>query len=139
MNVKTFQVKLEETNEDDVLDITGEVQNAIAQSGLKEGSVLVFNKGSTGGITTLEFEPGLVKDLPESLRKIAPKDADYGHEQMWHDGNGHSHVKASLLKPSLEVPFLEGKLLTGSWQQIVFVEFDNKPRQREIVIQVKGV
>jgi secondary thiamine-phosphate synthase enzyme len=101
--------------------------------------VLVFVPGATAALTTVEFEPGLVRDLPELFERIAPRDRPYHHDETWHDGNGHSHVRASLLGPSLTVPVQGGKLLLGTWQQIVLVDFDNRPHRRELVVQLSGV
>jgi secondary thiamine-phosphate synthase enzyme len=121
-----------------VLDVTDEVAAIVARHGLREGQVLVFVSGSTAGLTTLEFEPGLVRDLPETFERIAPVKARYHHEDTWHDGNGHSHVRAALLGPSLMVPVRGGAMLLGTWQQIVLVDFDNRPRDRELVVQLTG-
>jgi secondary thiamine-phosphate synthase enzyme len=121
-----------------VIDVTAEVDAIVARHDLSEGQVLVFVPGATAGLTTLEFEPGLVRDLPEMFERIAPRAARYEHEQMWHDGNGHSHVRAALLGPSLTVPVRGGKMLLGTWQQIVLLDFDNRSREREIVVQLTG-
>ena len=115
------------------------INGILDKSGLKEGSVLVFVIGSTAGITTIEFEPGLVKDIKEAFQRLAPDDKDYAHHQTWGDDNGHSHVRAALLGPSITVPFSAGKLLLGTWQQIVLVDFDTRPRQRNITVQVTGI
>jgi secondary thiamine-phosphate synthase enzyme len=104
----------------------------------REGQALVFVSGSTAALTTIEYEPGLLKDLPAAFERIAPKGLRYFHEDTWHDGNGHSHVRASLLGPSLTVPFRDAELLLGTWQQIVLVDFDNRPRRRELVVQLTG-
>ena len=98
----------------------------------------LFVSGSTGTLTTIEYEPGLMKDFPDMLERIAPRNIEYGHEKMWHDGNGHSHVKASLIGPSLAIPFKNKELLLGTWQQIVFVELDTRSRERNIVLQIMG-
>jgi secondary thiamine-phosphate synthase enzyme len=124
--------------ENDILDITGEVQQAVEESGLDAGVATVFVPGSTAAITTIEFEPGLAKDFPGMLERIAPKDIGYDHQKAWHDDNGRSHVKASLVGPGLSVPFEGGVLTLGTWQQIVFVELDIRPRRREVVVQVMG-
>jgi secondary thiamine-phosphate synthase enzyme len=138
MPVFTKHVELHTEEENDILDITGEVQQAVEESGLDSGVVTVFVPGSTAAITTLEFEPGLAKDFPGMLERVAPKGIDYEHQKAWHDDNGRSHVKASLVGPSLSVPFESGVLTLGTWQQIVFVELDIRPRRREIVVQVMG-
>lgn len=122
----------------DTKDITGAVEAFLEKTGAKDGLVTVFCCGSTGTITTIEFEPGVIRDLCEALEKIAPSDTPYHHDEAWHDGNGFSHVRAALMKPSLSVPVIEGKMVLGTWQQIVFVDFDNRPRKRKIVVQVIG-
>jgi secondary thiamine-phosphate synthase enzyme len=134
---RSFEVKSRSENE--VFDMTGDVQEAVTASGLSNGLATVFVVGSTAAITTMEFEPGLVKDFPAMFERAAPKSGvEYDHQMRWHDGNGHSHVKASLLGPSLSVPFVDGKLVLGEWQQIVLVEFDIRPRTRKIVLQIIG-
>ncbi len=138
MPVFTKHVEFHTGAENDILDITGEVQQAVEESGLDVGVVTVFVPGSTAAITTIEFEPGLAKDFPGMLERVAPRDIDYEHQKAWHDDNGRSHVKASLVGPSLSVPFEGGVLTLGTWQQIVFVELDIKPRRREVVVQVMG-
>lgn len=122
----------------DVIDVTAEVQAYVGQSGVRSGQVTVFNMGSTAAVTTVEFEPGCVADLAELFERLAPATRDYHHEQTWHDGNGFSHMRASLLKPSLTVPLLDGRLRLGTWQQIVIVDFDNGPRRRKVAVQVIG-
>jgi secondary thiamine-phosphate synthase enzyme len=122
----------------DVVDITGEVRKAVSSSELDDGIVTVFVPGSTAGVTTIEFEGGAVEDLKEAVERIAPRDIDYAHNARWGDGNGFSHVRSALLGPSITVPFKKKKLLLGTWQQIVLVDFDNRPRTREIVVQAVG-
>lgn len=122
----------------DILDITEPVAQQVRSSGLTDGTVNVFCPGSTGGITTIEFEPGLLADLPELMEKLIPSDISYKHDQTWHDGNGFSHLRAAMMGPDITVPFAAGKLILGTWQQIVFCEFDNKSRRRELVVQVMG-
>jgi len=138
MAVITKQIKISSKSENDIIDITEQVADAISESGISNGTITVFVSGSTGAITTIEYEPGLVKDFPEMLSRIAPDDINYEHEQRWHDGNGRSHVKASLVGPSLTVPFKDGQLLLGTWQQIVFLELDTKARTRTLVLQIIG-
>lgn len=121
-----------------VVNITHEVESVLGKSGIRNGLVTVFVTGSTAGLTTVEFEPGLVKDLEELFEKIAPKDKTYHHEEAWHDGNGFSHVRASLLKPSLTIPLASGKMTLGTWQQIVLIDFDNRSRTREVAVQLMG-
>jgi len=122
-----------------LIDLTTDVQAVVARHGFQEGQVLVFVTGSTAALTTVEFEPGLQRDLPAAFERIAPRGIRYAHEDTWHDDNGHSHVRASLVGPSLVVPFREGKLLLGTWQQIVLIDFDTRPRQRELVVQLSGI
>ena len=138
MVVITKQIKISSKSENDIIDITEQVANAISESGISNGTITVFVSGSTGAITTIEYEPGLVKDFPEMLSRISPDDINYEHEQRWHDGNGRSHVKASLVGPSLTVPFKDGQLLLGTWQQIVFLELDTRARTRNLVLQIIG-
>ena len=121
-----------------MIDLTPRVQALVGEHGFREGQALVFVPGSTAAITTIEFEPGLQQDLPAALERLAPQDLRYAHEETWHDDNGHSHVRASLLGPSLVVPFADGGLLLGTWQQIVLVDFDTRPRRREVVVQLSG-
>jgi secondary thiamine-phosphate synthase enzyme len=121
-----------------MLDLTAEVQDVVDRHGFGEGQALVFVSGSTAALTTVEFEPGLQRDLPAALERIAPRGIRYAHEETWHDDNGHSHVRASLLGPSLTVPFRDGRLLLGTWQQIVLVDFDTRPRRRDVVVQLQG-
>jgi secondary thiamine-phosphate synthase enzyme len=121
-----------------IQDVTAEVARVVSQSGVRTGHVHVFNVGSTGAVGTIEFEPGLQRDLPEILDKLIPPSKHYGHEQTWHDGNGHSHLQATWLGPSLTVPVAEGQLVLGTWQQIFHLECDVKPRQRTIVVTVMG-
>lgn len=124
--------------ENDMKDITNDIQQVISSSKLKEGIICVFVPGSTGSLTTIEFEPGLQKDFPLAMNEIAPKNKDYAHHETWHDDNGRSHVKASLMGPSVTVPFHQGKLVHGTWQQIVFIDFDTRPRDRRIIVQLVG-
>jgi secondary thiamine-phosphate synthase enzyme len=122
----------------DIIDITQQVQQKISNSGLQNGSVLIFVPGATGALTTIEYEPGLVSDLQDALERIAPQGLEYAHNLKWGDGNGHSHVRASLMSPSLTVPFVEGKMTLGTWQQIIFIDMDNRSRSRKLVVQVTG-
>lgn len=138
MGVYSDQINIKTDGEVDIIDITGEIQNSIDKSKLKDGIICIFVPGSTGTLTTIEYEPGLMKDLPQALEKIAPKGIYYNHHETWHDDNGHSHVRASLVGPSITVPFRNKKLIHGTWQQIVFVELDTSPRNREIIVQIVG-
>jgi secondary thiamine-phosphate synthase enzyme len=137
--VVTEQIKVRTKGNCDIINITDQVQQAISRSKIHCGTVTVFNVGSTAGITTVEFEPGLVnRDLAEAFERIAPQSEYYEHEETWHDDNGHSHVRATLLGPSLAVPFVDGQPTLGTWQQIILVDFDTRPRQRTVVCQIMG-
>jgi len=138
MNVVTKVVQLRSSKEKDIIDVTKQTSNALRESGLNNGIINVFVAGSTAAITTIEYEPGLRHDFPKMLSRIAPKDIRYRHDETWHDGNGHSHVRASLVGPSLTVPFSNGVLILGTWQQIVMLEMDTKPRERVLTIQILG-
>ena len=122
----------------DTIDITGKVTKIIQGSGIKNGLVTVFCKGSTGSVTTIEYESGVIKDLQRVLEKTVPSNIPYEHDKRWGDGNGFSHVRAALMKPSLTVPLIQQQLILGTWQQIVFMDFDNRNRQREIVVHIIG-
>ncbi len=138
MTVVTKELKIKSKKENDMIDITTQTLELVKKSGIRNGNVTIFVSGSTAALTTIEFEPGLKRDFPEMLERIAPSDIDYGHEQMWHDGNGHSHVKASLIGPSLTIPFTNSKLLLGRWQQIVLIELDTRARDRNLILQILG-
>ncbi len=138
MRVITDSFKVSTRGDSDITDVTNDVKRIIAKHHLKDGNATVFVSGSTAGITTVEYEPGLIKDLPEAFERVAPTDKRYHHDDTWHDGNGHAHVRASLLGPSLTVPFGNGELLVGTWQQVVLIDFDNRPRTRNIVVQLIG-
>ncbi len=127
-----------ETKEMDIVDITHDVNKIVEKAEVKNGIACIFCPGSTGAITTIEHESGLLHDLPTALERVAPRDAYYKHEERWHDGNGHSHVRASLIGSSLTVPIINQKLQLGTWQQIVFVECDVRPHHRELIVQVLG-
>ncbi len=138
MNIIHDTITLSTRGFNDMQDITDEVSNRLSEHGLKNGTVTIFISGSTGGLTTIEFESGLEKDFAELMDKIIPQDRTYHHDARWGDGNGFSHVRASLLGPSLTVPFVDGRMTLGTWQQIVFIDFDNRPRSRSIVLQFMG-
>ncbi len=138
MTVVTKTIEVKSKNENDMIDLTEKTAKAVIDSEIKSGNVTIFVSGSTAALTTIEFEPGLKKDFPEMLQRIAPDDIEYGHEQMWHDGNGRSHIKASLIGPSLTVPFTNGQLLLGTWQQIVLIELDTRSRSSSLVLQIIG-
>jgi secondary thiamine-phosphate synthase enzyme len=137
--VKTQDIKVRTKGNCDVVNITEQTIEAVAQSKIKAGTVTLFNVGSTAGITTTEYEPGLVNyDIEAAFEKIAPKNARYEHEETWHDDNGHAHVRAALLGPSLSVPIVEGQLTLGTWQQIILVDFDTRSRTRTVICQIVG-
>jgi secondary thiamine-phosphate synthase enzyme len=139
MACETHRVSVRTKGNCHVLDLTEHVAAALAEGELRDGTVTVFVVGSTGGITTTEYEPGLVNhDLEALFEKLAPRGARYVHEQTWHDDNGHSHVRASLLGPSITVPMVDGRLMLGTWQQVVLIDFDTRARTREVVVQVVG-
>ena len=137
--VKTQEINIRTTGNCQVVNITEQVGAAVARSDIRDGAVTVFNIGSTAGITTTEYEPGLANyDLKAAFEKLAPENGRYEHEQTWHDDNGHAHVRASLLGPSLSVPIVAGRLTLGTWQQIILVDFDTRPRTRTIICQIIG-
>lgn len=138
MTVVTKQLSVNTRGEGDILDVTEDVAEAVIESSLKNGVVTIFVPGSTGALTTIEYEPGLLKDLPNVLERVAPKRLEYEHERRWHDGNGHSHVRASIIGPCLTVPFVNGRLTLGTWQQIVFLELDVHSRSRQLILQIIG-
>jgi secondary thiamine-phosphate synthase enzyme len=123
----------------DVIDITRPVAEKVAESRIAEGQVLVFTPGSTAALTTIEYESGVVRDLIEAIERLASKDMDYRHDARWGDGNGYAHVRSALLGPSLSVPVMQGRLALGTWQQIVLIDFDNRPRKRQVVVQLSGL
>ncbi|MCW3136582.1 MAG: secondary thiamine-phosphate synthase enzyme YjbQ [Canidatus Methanoxibalbensis ujae] len=138
MVVVTKEVHLRTEGEVQIIDITDIVNRALDESEIENGIVTVFVPGSTAAVTTIEYEPGLLNDLPAALERLFPKDIQYEHEKRWHDGNGHSHVRAAFLGPSLTIPFRNKRMMLGTWQQLVFVELDNKPRSRKIILQIIG-
>lgn len=138
MKIKTIRLELKTKGENDMVDLTSKISEALVKSGFSEGFVNIFVSGSTGAVTTIEYEDGLLKDFPAMLERVAPKRIAYEHEKRWHDGNGHSHVKAALVGPGLTVPFQNSRLLLGTWQQIIFIELDIHPRTRELVVQLAG-
>jgi secondary thiamine-phosphate synthase enzyme len=138
MTVKTISLTIHSQGNTDIQDISGAVEDAILQSGLKMGTVTVFCPSSTSAVTTIEYESGCLSDLRRLFNEIIDPRQAYQHNAKWGDGNGHSHVRAALLGPSLTVPFVEGRLTLGTWQQVVFVDFDVRPRQRQLVVQVMG-
>jgi secondary thiamine-phosphate synthase enzyme len=138
MAVITIEVSVHSRGNNEILDLTSQVQKTLQKLSLQDGLVTVFIPGSTAGITTIEFEPGAIEDLKRAFERLIPQGIHYDHDQCWGDGNGFSHVRAALCKPSLTIPFANHKLLLGTWQQIVLVDFDNRPRNRRIILQVMG-
>ena len=136
--IKKTEIFLDTQGFCDVHDLTPQVSEFVRKSGLKQGQVLVHVPGSTAGVTTIEFEPGVLEDLCRALEKIAPQGVPYAHDRAWGDGNGFSHVRAALMKPSLVVPVEDGRILLGTWQQIVLLDFDNRSRRRRVILQVMG-
>ncbi|MHC4143772.1 MAG: secondary thiamine-phosphate synthase enzyme YjbQ [Planctomycetota bacterium] len=137
--VKTQELNIKTQGNCDVVNITEQVGAAVTLSGIGAGTITLFNIGSTAGITTTEYEPGLANyDLKAAFEKIAPENARYEHEETWHDDNGHAHVRATLLGPSLVVPIVDGRLTLGTWQQIILIDFDTRPRTRTVVCQMVG-
>jgi secondary thiamine-phosphate synthase enzyme len=138
MPVITRTITVSSNGENDMIDITHQIDEAMKATILQDGIVTIFVSGSTAAVTTIEYEPGLKKDFPKMLARIAPSEIEYEHDNTWHDGNGHSHVRASLIGPSLTVPFNNTGLMLGTWQQIVLLEMDTRPRERKIVLQIIG-
>lgn len=122
----------------DLIDITGEISRVLSSAKIENGALTIFVVGSTAAITTFEYEPGLIRDMTELAQKLIPANKQYAHDRTWGDANGFSHLRASLFGPSLVIPFIDGKLRLGTWQQVVLAEFDNRPRKREVVIQIIG-
>ena len=138
MAVETRYISVETGGDGDILDLTQDIENQINGSEINDGVVTIFTPSATSGITTLEFEPGCVEDLQRLFNEIIPPEKNYAHNQRWGDGNGHSHARAGLIKPSLTVPIVEGKMTLGTWQSIILVDFDNRPRERQLVLQIMG-
>lgn len=138
MTVESYVVSIETRREGEMLDITEKVQAVVGKGTIKNGVAFLFVPGSTAALTTIEYEPGLLADLPSMLERIVPREVSYEHERRWHDGNGHSHIRASLIGPDLSVPFERKRLMLGTWQQIVFIELDVRPRDRTIIVHSMG-
>ena len=138
MQIKTTDFAINTNGFNEILDITSQVQSLLNETGLNEGNVLVFVPGSTAGISTIEYEPGLLRDYPEFFEKLAPSDRSYHHDETWHDGNGYAHLRAALQGASFTAPFSGRKLLLGTWQQIILIDFDNRPRKRKVIVQFTG-
>ncbi len=138
MPVKTGSLSLNTRGNTDIHDITDELAKLVQQSGLSDGTVTVFCASSTSGLTTVEYESGAISDLQRMFEELVPSNRDYAHNATWDDGNGHSHMRASLLGPSLTIPFVGKRLTLGTWQQVIYVDFDIRPRHRELVVQMVG-
>ncbi|MFX1509142.1 MAG: secondary thiamine-phosphate synthase enzyme YjbQ [Promethearchaeota archaeon] len=138
MTVYTGDMKVKTNGEPDIIDVTNQVTQHVERSTIQSGLVTVFCTGSTAAVTTIEYEPGLLKDLPAAMERFAPRDAVYEHHLRWQDGNGHSHVRAAIIGPSLTIPIIEGKMPLGTWQQIALLELDIRPRTRQLIIHVIG-
>ncbi|NMG83288.1 MAG: YjbQ family protein [Methanosarcinales archaeon] len=138
MNVVTEHISVSTRGNVDILDITDDVSSLLRKSNFKSGIVTVFVHGSTAALTTIEYEPGLIEDMKRMLEQVVPQGIEYKHNLRWGDGNGHSHIRASLLGPSITVPFQDSSLMLGTWQQIVFIDLDNRPRSRDIIVQIMG-
>lgn len=138
MKVVSDTIKLHTEGEGDMIDMTLQLSNIVKESKIKNGTVTIFVSGSTAAVTTIEYEPGLTHDFPAMLSRIVPKDIEYEHDNTWHDGNGHSHVRSSLIGPSITIPIIHGKLTLGTWQQVVLLEMDTKSRNRTVILQIMG-
>ncbi|MBD3379264.1 MAG: YjbQ family protein [Candidatus Omnitrophica bacterium] len=136
--VFTEYISIDSAGNTDVIDITPRCRDILSGSGISSGTMTVFNPGSTGGLTTIEYEPNLVKDLKEALEIVAPSDKDYAHGMTWNDDNGSSHIRSTFIGPSITVPFVDNELTLGTWQQIIFCDFDTRPRKRRLVVQLTG-
>jgi len=136
--VHTATISISSQGDCDIIDVTGQVAETVRASGLSNGVVHIFVAGSTAAVTTVEYEPGLVADLQRLFEEVAPRGATYAHDARWQDGNGHAHVRASLVGPSLTVPVADGELVLGTWQQVVVIDFDNRPRNRRLVVHIMG-
>jgi len=138
MPIITKTITVSSKGENDMIDLTQSTSKAVQETDLKDGIVTIFVEGSTAAVTTIEYEPGLRTDFPKMLSRIVPENIEYEHDKTWHDGNGHSHVRASLVGPSLTIPFKDSRLLLGTWQQIVVIEMDIRQRKLQIILQIMG-
>jgi secondary thiamine-phosphate synthase enzyme len=136
MFIRQDELTVETTAGTDIIDLTGQVTDFLASSGAADGLLTVFVPGSTGAVTTIEYEPGVLEDLAEAVERLTPRGIPYAHDAAWGDGNGYSHVRAALLGPGLSIPFAAGRLILGAWQQVVLLDFDNRPRRRRVVLQI---
>lgn len=138
MDIITEQFKKSTKGFNDIIDITDDIETFVIKNKLIEGQLLVFINGATAAISTMEYEPGLLKDIPEALEKIAPMNKNYYHNDTWHDGNGYAHVRSTLMNPMIILPVLKGRVVRGTWQQIILLDFDNRPRTRKVTVQFSG-
>ena len=138
MRVLSDTIQLHSAGEGDIIDITTQLSTIVKKSKIRNGTVTIFVSGSTAAVTTIEYEPGLVHDFPKMLSRIVPKEIEYQHDNTWHDGNGHSHIRSSLIGPSITVPIISGKLTLGTWQQVVLLEMDTRSRNRTLILQLIG-
>jgi secondary thiamine-phosphate synthase enzyme len=138
MKIVSSELEFKTTGQTDIIDISREVQEGVLQSGVQDGNIVLFISGSTAALTTIEFESGVLHDLRKAIERLAPKDIPYEHDRKWGDGNGYSHVRAAIMGPSLIIPIRGGTLLLGTWQQIVLLDFDNRPRRRRVTVQIMG-
>lgn len=139
MKTKMQSIKIKTTAATDILDITNEVASFTSKSGIKEGLITISVAGSTASISTIEYESGVIEDLKKAIERIAPRDISYAHDSRWGDGNGYAHVRAALMKPSITIPVHEGEPMFGTWQQVVLMDFDNRPRSRDVILQIIGL
>lgn len=138
MTVRSMTIQFNTKGNTDIIDISGQVTACIQESGIKDGIATIFCPSSTSAVTTIEYEPGCLSDLKRAFDELVNPNREYGHDAAWGDGNGHSHLRAALLKASLTVPFISGKMTLGTWQQIIYIDFDNRPRRRDLVVQLMG-
>jgi len=138
MTTEAHHFSVNTTSKTDIIDLTPRVRQEMAKTGVRNGTVTLFIPGSTAALTTIEFESGVINDLRKAIERIAPEDLHYEHDERWRDGNGYSHVRAALIGPSLHIPVVDGELTLGTWQQIVLLDFDNRPRRRRIIMQTLG-
>ncbi|MCP4703458.1 MAG: YjbQ family protein [candidate division Zixibacteria bacterium] len=136
--IKTEEIKFDSSGDGDIIDLTCQINERINLSGINSGITTIFTPSATSAITSIEYEPGLLQDLPEFFQKLIPSGISYKHDQTWHDGNGYAHLRAALVGPDITVPFVAGRMTLGTWQQIVFLDFDNRARNRKVIVQIIG-
>ncbi|MGD9899901.1 MAG: secondary thiamine-phosphate synthase enzyme YjbQ [Calditrichaceae bacterium] len=139
MMIQTKKVGMKTRGFNDIINLTEHAREFVSENSFMEGQLLIFIAGATAAISTIEYEPGLIQDLPEMLDRIAPMNKQYHHDDTWHDGNGYAHLRSALMGPSLIVPVMDGKLDLGTWQQIILIDFDNRPRNRSLTFQFTGI